>query len=108
MNRFQKKTLKDFFLLRILFFLLLFLAVIFLLNRSIQSMNQTTLAEKEANLNRAVMHSISTCYALEGAYPPNLDYLEENYGLTYDDTLYYIDYHPIGSNLRPDVTIIVR
>ena len=25
------------------------------------------------------------CYALEGAYPPNLEYLEDNYGLILDE-----------------------
>ena len=35
-------------------------------------------------------------------------YIEENYGLTYDKDLFFVDYHPIGSNMRPDVTILVK
>ena len=36
------------------------------------------------------------------------NYLNDNYGLTYDSEHYFIDYRFIGSNLRPDVTIIER
>lgn len=59
-------------------------------------------------LERALSRSITQCYALEGTYPPSLDYLVENYGLSYDSEYYFIDYQYIGSNLRPDVTIIER
>ena len=59
-------------------------------------------------LEKALNRSISQCYALEGLYPPSLDYLIDNYGLTYDSEHYFIDYRFIGSNLRPDVTIIER
>ena len=51
---------------------------------------------------------ITECYAMEGSYPPDVDYLVEHYGLTYDEDEYWIDYQYIGSNLRPDVTIIKR
>ncbi len=59
-------------------------------------------------LTQSVDHSVTQCYALEGSYPSSLSYLEERYGLTYDKDRYYIDYQFIGSNLRPDITIIER
>lgn len=59
-------------------------------------------------LTRSVNRSVTACYALEGAYPPNITYLVENYGLTYDSEQYFIDYQYIGSNLRPDVTILKK
>ena len=37
-----------------------------------------------------------------------LSYMEEHYGLTYDKDLFFVDYQPIGSNIRPDVTVISR
>ena len=46
------------------------------------------------------------CYALEGFYPEDLEYLETHYGLSYDSEKYVISYEVIGSNLMPDVTII--
>lgn len=59
-------------------------------------------------LERALARSITQCYAIEGTYPPDLNYLIDNYGLSYDIEKYYIDYRYIGANLRPDTTIIER
>ena len=64
--------------------------------------------QEKAILTNALNRSITECYALEGAYPSSLSYLEEHYGLTYDSEHYYIDYQYIGSNLRPTVVIIER
>jgi hypothetical protein len=60
----------------------------------------------EKLLQEALTQDITECYALEGSYPPSLAYLEEHYGLTYDRNLFYIDYQPVASNIRPDCTII--
>ncbi|MGI6627013.1 MAG: hypothetical protein ACOX4K_01470 [Bacillota bacterium] len=48
------------------------------------------------------------CYALEGSYPPNLEYLEENYGIqTYRDKYRY-DYFAFASNIRPVIIVIEK
>lgn len=65
-------------------------------------------SEQTAILEKAVTRTITECYALEGSYPPDIAYLTAHYGLTYDSDQYLIDYQYIGSNLRPDVTIIKR
>lgn len=72
---------------------------------NIQSSNE---AEQTRILENTVTRSITACYALEGAYPPDITYLTEHYGLVYDADKYFIDYQYIGANLRPDVTIIKR
>ncbi len=69
--------------------------------------DSNALREKEI-LQKAIDRSITQCYALEGVYPDNLEYLEEEYGLTYNKEHFFIDYQYIGSNLRPDITIIER
>lgn len=71
-------------------------------------LSESNTAKGHGTLERALNRSITQCYALEGTYPPNLKYLTDHYGLTYDNNYYYIDYNYIGSNLRPDVTIIER
>lgn len=71
-------------------------------------MEQSNLDRNKAVLDRALTRSITQCYALEGTYPPSLEYLVDNYGLVYDNESYFIDYTYIGSNLRPDFTIIER
>lgn len=71
-------------------------------------LSTTNSSQEYEILDKALTRSITQCYALEGFYPPSLTYLEENYGLTYNKEHFYIDYRYIGSNLRPDVTIIGR
>ena len=58
------------------------------------------------SLERALQRGIASCYAIEGIYPPDLTYLREHYGLSYDETLFFVDYQPVAANLYPDVTIL--
>ncbi len=83
-------------------------AALFLFIKAVDNIGTANDAEQAQILEQALTRSITACYALEGAYPPNINYLVENYGLTYDSTEYFIDYQYIGSNLRPDVTIIKK
>lgn len=81
---------------------------LFLFIKAADSISTANDAEQAEILEQALTRSITACYALEGAYPPNINYLVEHYGLTYDKAEYFIDYQYIGSNLRPDVTIIKK
>ena len=72
------------------------------------SFAKTNLAYEKDLLQKALDRSITQCYALEGTYPNDLEYLEEHYGLTYNKDHFYVDYQYIGGNLRPDVTIIEK
>ena len=54
----------------------------------------------------AVQNAALTCYAVEGAYPDDLDYLRENYGLAYDQSRYFVTYDAFASNLVPDIFVV--
>lgn len=82
--------------------------VIALFYFAFSSVSAQTVSEERAALEMALNRSITHCYAIEGHYPESLDYIKENYGLTYDESLFYVVYHPLGENLMPDVTIIER
>lgn len=97
-----KKTYRHYFSL-----LFLLVGIVFLVH-SVSNIATTSTEKSKQLLNNALTRSITQCYALEGAYPSNLEYLCNHYGLTYDQNCYYIDYRYIGANLRPDVTIIER
>lgn len=56
----------------------------------------------EESVRRAAIQ----CYALEGAYPQTVDYLEDHYGVAVDPDRFRIDYFYIGSNLMPDIHVI--
>jgi len=108
MNRFTKKfSLKD-LIKRINLPLLAFILLLAAFLYGISSVSATTTAKQLESLESAVYKSIVQCYAIEGMYPPSLDYLEAHYGLVYDPNRYFIDYQPIASNLMPDVTILAR
>ena len=72
------------------------------------SFAETNIAYEKDLLQKALDRSITQCYALEGTYPNDLEYLEEHYGLTYNKEHFFVDYQYIGGNLRPDVTIIEK
>lgn len=54
----------------------------------------------------AVKNAAITCYAVEGAYPSNLDYLKDNYGLTYDQKRYMVNYSAFATNLFPEIFVV--
>ncbi|MCR4842706.1 MAG: hypothetical protein K5840_05545 [Eubacterium sp.] len=60
------------------------------------------------DLESAINRCVVECYALEGTYPPSLSYMKENYGLVYNEELFFVDYTVYGTNLWPDITIIER
>ena len=74
----------------------------------ITSVDQSTIDRQKESLQNALERDILHCYAVEGFYPPSLEYMEVHYGLNYDHSVFFVDYVPIGSNIRPDVTIIVK
>lgn len=59
------------------------------------------LVRVEANVRDAC----TLCYALEGRYPPDLAYLESNYGLYVDRDKYLVSYRAFASNMPPDIRI---
>lgn len=87
----------------LLLFVLFFIFFLF----SIENVNSVTLSKQYDSLDQALRRNIAHCYAVEGTYPPSLNYLVDHYGLTYNEKLFYIDYRPISANLYPDYEIII-
>ena len=58
----------------------------------------------EDSLRRAVV----SCYALEGRYPPNVDYLQQQYGLQINEKKYIVHYEIFAENIMPDITVLER
>ncbi|MCQ2437388.1 MAG: hypothetical protein MJ099_03205 [Clostridia bacterium] len=56
----------------------------------------------------AVRAALMTCYAVEGAYPAELSYLTEHYGLVYDSERYVVFYDAFASNILPEVRVTER
>ena len=53
----------------------------------------------------AVRNAALTCYAVEGAYPEDLEYLRDNYGLAYDQSRYMVSYDAFAINQVPAIFV---
>ena len=57
-------------------------------------------------LEDALRRCAVACYASEGAYPPDVEYMKVRYGLTYDENRYVVHYQLNASNFMPDITVM--
>lgn len=108
MNRFSKENKLLHYIKKIKLPLIAFLILFFLFFRGISSVDATTIKKQQESLTTSLQRNITQCYALEGTYPPTLEYLVSHYGLIYDKTILFVDYQFIGTNIYPDVTIILK
>jgi hypothetical protein len=56
-------------------------------------------------LERAIVRAAVQCYAIEGFFPPTLEYLTENYGLIVDTRKFFVTYETFGHNVFPVINI---
>ncbi len=56
-------------------------------------------------LRQSARRAVVQCYAIEGCYPENVEYLEQEYGLHYNHDKYFIDYQAFASNVMPNVEV---
>ena len=64
--------------------------------------------EENETVREAVKNAALTCYAVEGMYPDNLEYLREHYNLSYNEERYHVFYDPLASNLMPTIKVAER
>lgn len=81
-------------------------AILVIVYLAISNVGDATYEKQQESLESALSRSITQCYAVEGFYPPDIAYLEEHYGLTYDKDAFLVDYEYWGGNLLPEVTVI--
>ncbi len=85
--------------------LLLIGGVLYLFLVGTQGMTAKTEAEQRNMLDQAIRRATIQCYAIEGRYPPSVEYLEEHYGLSTDREKYHVFYDGWASNIMPDITV---
>ena len=88
----------------ILIFVALILAFVLLVNNITGKGNG-----RELEIVRdAVKNAALTCYAVEGMYPDDLNYLIEHYNLSYNKDRYIVYYEPLASNVIPSIKVVER
>ncbi|WRS26452.1 hypothetical protein U6B65_08850 [Oscillospiraceae bacterium MB08-C2-2] len=106
-NRFSQKKKRQ-LATGILMPVVLFLMILCLFLWGLAGLGKTSWEQRLSAVERAITQSAVQCYAIEGQYPPDIAYLEENYGLTVDHETYVVQYRAIGGNLMPDILVIPR
>lgn len=86
--------------------LLIFAGILLLFLFCIRSMAGRTREDRLHALTDAIRRASVQCYAIEGRYPPSVEYLEENYGIVIDRRQYHVFYDGWASNLMPDITVL--
>lgn len=94
--------------LRLLFVPLLVVLLVGLLSYGADRIRKSSRAAQKEALETALTRDITACYALEGSYPPSIQYLKDHYGLVYDEDLFSIGYQVEGKNLRPTATVVEK
>lgn len=83
-----------------------FLVLIALGLSIIMGVSGSSKASETEQVLASVRSAALTCYAVEGAYPANLAYLKEHYGLYYNEAAYTVAYHAFASNIFPDIYVL--
>lgn len=71
-----------------------------------KSLYNKTENNKTEELKKTIQTASIECYAVEGMYPPSVEYLEENYGIQIDRNKYNVFYSGFASNMLPDITVV--
>ncbi len=59
-------------------------------------------------IEQTIQKSALQCYVIEGVYPPDLQYLEDNYGLQVNERDFIIHYEAFSSNLPPTIRVLTQ
>lgn len=62
--------------------------------------------EGAETLRNGIRRASVQCYAIEGRYPPSVQYLTDNYGIQIDEDRYSVFYDGFASNVMPDITVV--
>ena len=82
------------------------LAVVGLIALGLRQTGESSKAEGLRILEDSLFRATIKCYAIEGRYPDNVSYVEENYGIRIDRSRYAVHYEVIAPNLFPEITVI--
>jgi hypothetical protein len=96
----EKKSMSG---VKIFIFIVAAIAALILIWNVASSLASSNRAETEKINREAIIRATVQCYSLEGRYPPSLEYLEQNYGLTLDREKFIYYYQSIGTNMMPDI-----
>ncbi len=93
-------------LLRALLLPVAAVAVLVAFSTALDSVDSGRGEENRRQLEQALRRGCVACYAAEGVYPPDVDYLKEHYGVQVDEGQYAVAYTAFADNLMPDIVVL--
>lgn len=88
--------------------LAVFAAIVLVFCLAVEKLTHASDGAELTLVRDAVKNAALTCYAVEGAYPDDLEYLREHYGLGYNEGRYVVYYDAFASNVMPDIRVVER
>ena len=79
-------------------------ALVFLWNGLIDA-DQTSANQDTERITSAIRKAAVECYSVEGKYPKDLAYLQDEYGLVLNEEAYFITYRVDAENMMPDIYV---
>ena len=77
-----------------------------LFSASLTHLEQGQHREDKQILEEALRRTAVACYAAEGFYPPDVAYMQQHYGLHFDESRFFVRYEVFASNLMPSITVL--
>ena len=99
--------MKKFLSLQILIPVLL-VAIVIGFFTMVSELDRASSNEALLQLEESIRRAAVACYAAEGIYPPDTDYLTKHYGIQIDVNLYQVHYEIFASNIMPDITVLKK
>ena len=86
---------------------LLCCTMVFFAYSSFRKRADSDLSDESAEaIKEAIENAALQCYVIEGAYPNNIEYLKQYYGLSINEKNYYVVYDAYAENQLPDIRIV--
>jgi hypothetical protein len=73
----------------------------------IVTMDEKNAEGQTARIEEILNDAVVQCYALEGAYPPDVEYLQK-YGVILNKSKYMYRYEFFFENIAPNITVVTR
>ncbi|MCP1102363.1 hypothetical protein M2454_001029 [Aequitasia blattaphilus] len=74
----------------------------------ISSASSRSSTEELDTLYQAISRATTQCYAIEGSYPQDLQYLKDQYNITYDESRFVVHYQVMAQNILPKITVLTK
>ena len=106
LNMLRKKRRAGSF--EVILVILFFAAIIVWFSFGFKDIISSTKNEQLFEVTQSVKKAVVLCYSIEGSFPPDLEYLQDNYGLIINEDIYIVHYSVFASNIMPDIIVFSR